>query len=112
VPQSSAIPLAGAGSFELKDLRLIWTGISRRSGQECAVIDYRAFLNILKMRTPEVRFTAGSQFWGQVWVSLGTKWIEYATIYETVVGELSLEGPEKPRIVNILRTGVFEPVEK
>jgi hypothetical protein len=112
VPQSAGLSLAGAGTFKLKDLQLIWTGISQRNGQECAVIDYRALLNTFDVKMPGVSLIAGSHFWGQVWVSLRTKRIEYATLYEDVLGELSLEGREKPQIVSILRIGVFEPVGK
>lgn len=112
VPQSAALPLAGAGAFKLKDLQLTWTGISQRNGQECAVIDYHAFLNTLEMRMPGIHLIAGSNFWGQVWVSLGTKRIDYGTLYEGLVGEMSLQGPEKPQVVNVFRMGVFEPVGK
>ncbi len=112
VPESAALPLAGAGTFKLKDLQLIWTGISQRNGQECAVIDYRAFLNTFEIKMPGINLIAGSSFGGQVWVSLRTKRLEYATLYENVLGEMSLEGQEKPRIVSILRIGVFEPVKK
>ena len=112
IPQPAALPLAGAGTFKHKDLQLIWTGISKRNGQECAVIDYRAFLNALDMRMPGMNLIARSHYWGQVWVSLATKRIEYATLFEDVLGELSLQGQEKPQIVNAFRTGVFEPIEK
>jgi hypothetical protein len=112
VPEPAALSLAGAGAFKLKDLQLTWTGISQRNGQECAVIDYRAFLNTLDMKLPGMSLIAGSNFWGQVWVSLGTKRIEYGTLYEGLVGEMSLEGHERPHVVNVFRIGVFEPVEK
>ncbi|HEU0142354.1 MAG TPA: hypothetical protein VFQ79_21715 [Bryobacteraceae bacterium] len=110
VPQSGALSLAGAGTVTLKDLQLIWTGISQRNGQECAVIDYRAFLNTLDMKMPEISIVAGSNFWGQIWVSLGTKRIEYGTLNEGVVGEMSVQDQKKPWVVNIFRMGVFEPV--
>jgi hypothetical protein len=112
VPQAGGLPLAGAGTFELKDLQLIWTGITQRDGQECAVIDYRAFLNTFDMKMPGINLIAGSHFWGQVWVSLGTKRIEYGTLFEGVVGEMTVQGQETPQVVNIFRMGVFEPVEK
>lgn len=112
-PHSGALSLAGvanSGAFQLKDLQLIWTGISQRNGQECAVIDYRAFLNTLDMKIPGISIVAGSNFWGQIWVSLGTKRIAYGTLNEGVVGEMSVQDQEKPRVVNIFRMGVFEPV--
>lgn len=109
VPDSAVLPLAGGGTFTLKDLQLIWTGFSQRNGQECAVIDYRAFLNTAIIELPGINLTGGSNFWGQIWVSLKTKRIEYGTLYESVVGELSMQGQESNRVVNIFRIGVFEP---
>ncbi len=32
--------LAGQGSFENKDVRITWTGISQRNGEQCAVLEY------------------------------------------------------------------------
>lgn len=112
VPNTAEVSLAGAGTFKHKDLQLVWTGNSRRNGQECAVIDYRAFFNALDMKMPGMNLVAGSHYWGQIWVSLATKRIEHATIYENLLGELTLQGPDKPQIISVFRSGVFEPVLK
>jgi hypothetical protein len=40
---------------------------------------------------------------------LATKQIEYATLYEDVLGEMKLIGQDA-RVINIFRSGVFEPV--
>jgi hypothetical protein len=37
--------LAGQGSFENKDVRITWTGISQRNGEQCAVIEYLTMNN-------------------------------------------------------------------
>ena len=52
-----------------------------------------------------------SHYWGQIWVSLSTGRIEYATLYEDVLGELELQGQEKPVTINVFRIGTFEPDE-
>jgi hypothetical protein len=105
---SAAIPLAGAGTFQHRDIQLTWMGISPRNGQECALIDYRAFFNRLNVSTPGLNLVGSSHYWGQIWVSLATKQIEYGTLYEAVMGELKLGGQETPQIVNVFRIGTFE----
>ena len=112
VPDSADVDLAGMGSFHHKDLQLIWTGISKRNGQECALIDYRAFFNQLEVSNPAMTLTGRSDYWGQIWVSLTTKRIEYATLYEDVLGEMKLQSQEKPMTISVFRIGTFEPSGK
>ena len=52
---------------------------------------------------------ARSDYWGEIWVSLTTKQIEYATIYENVTGEMKFAGQDKPQNVNVFRRGTFAP---
>ena len=51
-----------------------------------------------------------SDYWGQIWVSLATKQIQYATLYENVAGEMKLAGQDTPQLLNVFRIGTFEPV--
>ena len=43
---------------------------------------------------------ARSDYWGQIWVSLATKQIEYATLYENVGGEMKLAGQNTTQVIN------------
>lgn len=106
------LDLGGAGKFRNRDLRVTWTGMSERNGEECAVIDYRAYFNPFSIETAAMKMTARSHYWGQIWVSLKTKQIEYATLYEDVLGEVKMPGQDAPRLVNVFRTGIFEPAKK
>jgi hypothetical protein len=112
VPEAAEVDLAGAGTFRHKDLQLILTGNSKRHGQECAVIDYRALFNTLEAKTAAFALTGRSDYWGQIWMSLATRQIEYATLYEEVLGELTMPGQEKPMTLSVVRVGVFEPAER
>jgi hypothetical protein len=100
--------LAGTGQFENKDVELTWVGISRRNGQECAVIRYDSYFNKLKMNSPGLDMVGRSHYWGDIWVSLTTKQIEYATLYEDVLSELKL-ATQPMMIVNVFRRGTFAP---
>jgi hypothetical protein len=52
-----------------------------------------------------------SDYWGEIWVSLASRQIEYGTIYESVVGEMKLPGQDAATNMNIFRSGTFEPVD-
>jgi len=50
-----------------------------------------------------------SDYWGEIWVSLTTKQIEYGTLYESMVGEMKLPGQETAQVVNIFHIGTLNP---
>ena len=101
--------MPGVGTFHNRDVQLTWIGRSRRNGKECAVIEYRAFFNPLEIANGGMTLKGRSHYWGEIWVSLATKQIEYATLHEDVLGEMKLRsGP--PRMISVFRSGVFEPV--
>jgi hypothetical protein len=107
-----SVKMPGMGTFHNRDVLLEWVGRSYRNGQDCALIDYRAFLNPLEIAAGGMVMHARSDYWGQIWVSLKTKQIEYGTLYENVSGELKLPGQDKPQPLSVFRSGVFEPVAR
>ena len=104
------VNMPGVGTFHNRDVQLTWVGRSQRNGQECAVIEYRAFFNPLQVANAGMTLKGRSHYWGVIWVALASKQIEYATLHEDVLGELKLTGQDAPRTISIFRSGVFEPV--
>lgn len=104
------VKMPGVGTFRNHDVVLEWLGRTRRNRQDCALIEYRAFLNPVEIATGGMTMHARSDYWGQIWVSLATRQIEYATLYEEVTGEITLPGQTTPQPVSVFRTGRFEPV--
>ena len=105
-----SVQLPGLGSFHNRNVLLEWVGMSLRNGQNCALIDYRAFGNPLDISAGGMTLRARSDYWGQIWVSLKSKQIEYATLYENVSGEFKLPGQDSPQPLSVFRIGTFEPV--
>jgi hypothetical protein len=105
------VHMPGVGTFHNRDVVLEWIGSSKRNGQECALIKYQAFFNPLQIASGGMTLTGRSDYWGEIWVSLSTKQIEYGTLYESVVGEMKLSGHDTTQVVNIFRNGIFEPTD-
>jgi hypothetical protein len=103
------VHMPGIGTFHNRDVSLTWTGRSRRNGVDCAVIEYQAFFNPLEIANGGMTLKGRSHYWGEIWVSLSTKQLEYATLREDVLGEMTLTG-QAPRVISVFRNGVFEPV--
>jgi hypothetical protein len=103
--------IPGVGRFHNRDVVLEWIGNSERNGQDCAIIEYRAFFNPIDLAMGGMTMKGRSDYWGDIWVSLTTKQIEYGTLYESVVGDMTLPGQDTPQLVNVFRTGTLEPVD-
>jgi hypothetical protein len=106
---SQDVHMPGVGTFHNRDVVLTWTGRSQRNGAECALIEYRAFFNPLEIANGGMMLKGRSHYWGQIWVSLATRQIEYATLHEDVLGEMKL-GQDPPRTISVFRSGIFEPI--
>jgi hypothetical protein len=104
------VDMPGVGTFQNRDVVLEWIGQSQRNGQDCAVITYQAFFNPLEIVNGGMTLKGRSDYWGEIWVSLATKQIEYGTLHESVMGEMKLPGQDAPQVVNIFRIGTFEPI--
>ena len=102
--------IPGAGKFTNRDVVLKWIGRSQRHGQECAIIQYQAFFNPIDLSISGMNMKGRSDYWGEIWVSLTTKQVEYGTLYESVVADMQLPGQTAPQLVNIFRIGTLEPL--
>jgi len=104
------VAMPGVGTFHSRKVALEWIGRSQRNGEDCALITYQSFFNSLEIANGGMTMQGRSDYWGEIWVSLGTKQIEYATLYEVVVADMKLPGQDATQVVNVFRSGVFEPV--
>jgi len=104
------VNMPDVGRFRNHNVVLEWVGRSLRNGQDCALIRYEAFLNPVELATGGMSLIGRSEYWGEIWVSLATKQIEYGTLTESVVGEMKLPGQDTTQVMNVFRTATFEPV--
>lgn len=104
------VNLPDVGTFHNQNVVLEWVGRSQRNGQDCALINYQAFFNPLEVSNGGMTLKARSDYWGQIWVSLATKQIEYGTLNEIVVGEMKLPGQDTMQIIDVFRSGTLEPL--
>jgi hypothetical protein len=98
------------GTFQNRHLVLEWIGRSQRNGKDCAIINFHAFLNPLRIALEGFNMQARSEYWGQIWVAIGSKQIEYGTLHETVVGQMQMGGQSQPQLANVFRSGTLEPM--
>jgi hypothetical protein len=105
------VPLAGAGMFQNRRIELTWIGGSKKNEKMCALIQYQAFINKFSVSNLNVNLQGRNHYWGEIWVSLKDKNIEYATLLEDVLAEFTLPGQQNKRLINIFRKATFQKLE-
>jgi hypothetical protein len=108
--KSGTVALGGSGSFHNNDVRLTWTGVSRRNGRTCALVHYEAFLNTFTTTVPGMKIVGRSEYWGDMWVAFDTRAIEYATLREEVVGRIESEQAGS-RPMHVMRIAAIERIK-
>jgi hypothetical protein len=99
------------GSFENKDIKLTWTGISMMNNKICAVIEFLAMDNPLDFKTDFIQMKGRSHYWGTLWLSLSDKQIEYGILHEDVNMDMKMAGQEKSQLLNTTRKIEFIKIQ-
>ncbi len=109
-PGGQTFQLAGSGSFQNKELKLTSTGVSKMTGEACALLQYESLFNPLDINTPAMKMKGRTNYWGNIWVSLEDKQIEHATLYEDGLMEMVFAGQSEKILINVFREITFQKV--
>jgi hypothetical protein len=101
-PPTNLGSIVAEGSFFRNgEITLEMKGLSWAQGRACAIVGYdsgdSSFTMIMKP-TPavEARTDGSSHYWGDIYKSLDSNWIQKATLHEMVVSETTVPGlPQK-----------------
>jgi hypothetical protein len=95
------------GSIRMRDLRMVWKGVSEVNKEPCAIIDYESFSNPVVSRAAAMNVDGRSLYWGGLWISLEDKQVERATLNEDVIMKLSYPSDGESSITDMQRDVVF-----
>lgn len=88
------VKMANDGIFENKEITLTWIGVTKINNELCAIIKYSQMNGKLELKTEKLNMKGRSHYWGEIYVSLEDKQIEYASLTEDVVTDVLLKGQE------------------
>ena len=108
--RSEEVQLGGSGTFKNTDVELTALGMATFNGQRCKVMKYIAFFNRVNITAPGVHLIGRSHYWGEIWISSKRNRIVLGTLYEDVLGELTLGNSSGPRVVDVFRKGTLRAV--
>ena len=95
--------MADIGKYNHESIQLCWTGISMMNNELCAVIEYRALNNKLEITVGNIKTKGTEQYWGNTWISLKSKQIEFAQIFSATFQEIEVKGMENKFLVKTIR---------
>jgi len=96
--------------LKTKNLKLIWTGIAKKSGEECALLEFKSLSNPVKSKTDVLSVKGRSCCWGSFWISLDDHQVEYAVVNEDVIMEMSISGNPLGQVLNMQREVIFNKI--
>lgn len=111
IPVRGGFNMAEIGKYYHEAIELCWTGISVLNGELSAVIGYRALNNKLELTLPFVKSRGTEQYWGNTWISLKTKQVEYAEIYSATFQELEVQGMKDKMLMKTIRSIYVERIK-
>lgn len=106
---NSEVEMGKDGTFENKELKLTRIGITKVNNELCAIIKYSQMNGKISLNLENIKLKGRSHYWGEVYVSLSDKQIEYATLTEDVITDVTIKGgPENMlgytvRKINLLK---------
>ena len=112
INMNSEFEIANFGTFENRDIRITWLGITEINNQLCAILKYSVMNNPLKIDFDDNTSMIGrSHYWGEVYVSLSDKQIEYASLTEDIVTDVKMKGQANNMLGYTVRTIHFVKVK-
>lgn len=80
------------GTFENRDTRITWIGITEINNEICAILRFSVMNNPLNLEYRNMLMKGRSHYWGEIYVSLSDKQIEYVNLTEDVLMEVKKRG--------------------
>ncbi|MGD2246350.1 MAG: hypothetical protein PVI11_07380 [Candidatus Aminicenantes bacterium] len=109
--EGMTIQMANFALIKMRDLRLTWTGLSKRNGEVCALIQYKSFSNPVYSKTDAMNIKGRSCYWGSFLVSLEDKRVKYVALNEDIILEMEFPNDSVKRLINIQREVEFENIQ-
>jgi hypothetical protein len=103
--------MADIGKYNHASIQLCWTGISMMNGRLCDVIEYRALNNKVSVEVGNIKTKGTEQYWGNTWVSLETREIEFAEIYSATFQEIEVTGMKDKFLTKTIRELTVERIQ-
>lgn len=94
-------------TFTSRYQKLIWSGITKHNDEICAIVKFESYYNPVKIDNEQMQVKGRSLYYGEMWISLTDKQVEYAVMFEDVVMKLTSSMFPDEQLIDLQREIVF-----
>lgn len=99
-------------TFTNRYQKLIWSGITKHNDEICAIVKFESSYNPLQINNEQMQVKGRSLYYGEMWISLTDKQVEYSVRFEDVVMKLTSSMFPDEQLIDLQREIVFNKQEK
>lgn len=93
--------------FSNRYQKLMWSGITRHNDEICAIVKFESSYNPLHIDNEQMQVKGRSLYYGEMWISLTDKQVEYAVMFEDVVMKLTSSMFPDEQLIDLQREIIF-----
>ena len=94
-------------NFTSRYQKLIWSGITLCNSEVCAIIKFESYYNPIEINNDQMQMKGRSLYYGEMWISLTDKQIEYSVMMEDNVIKLKSSMFPQEQLIDLQREIVF-----
>lgn len=98
-------------TFTNRYQKMIWSGIGKHNGEICAIVKFESHYNPVEIDNAQMRVKGRSLFYGEMWISLLDKQVEYASMFEDVIMKLTSSMFPDEQLIDLQREIVFNKLK-
>ena len=105
--ESNDVRFEGWVTFTSRYQKLIWSGITKHNDEICAIVKFDSYYNPVRIDNQQMQVQGRSLYYGEMWISLTDKQVEYAIMFEDVVMKLTSSMFPDEQLIDLQREIVF-----
>jgi hypothetical protein len=94
--------------FTSRYQKLIWSGISKYNNEICAIVKFESYYNPVEIDNKQMHVKGRSLYYGEMWISLIDKQVEYASMFEDVIMKLTSSMFTDEQLIDLQREIAFD----
>jgi hypothetical protein len=98
-------------TFSSRYQKLIWTGITKFNNEICAIVKFESLYNLVEIDNEQMSVKGRSLYFGEMWISLDDKQVEFASMIEDVVMKLQSSLFPEDQLIDLQREIIFNKVK-
>lgn len=94
-------------TFTSRYQKLIWSAISKHNNEICAIVKFESYYNPIKIENEQMSVKGRALYYGEMWISLEDKQVEYASMVEDDIFKLRSSMFPDEQLIDLQREIVF-----